>query len=882
VGTFGGLPEGSTYTIGVNTFTISYVGGDGNDVVLTVTDATYTWTGADADDRDWTNPGNWVGGVAPVGGVNLVFQANPTRTESINNFNSGTSFTSITVAGSGYDIYGNAIGLTNGITTTYTSGTSAIDLGMILLAGNTFDIAGGGTLTYAGSLSGGFGLIKNGAGTLTLAGTNTYTGGTLVQGGTLGVGSGDNVGSGLIQMLGGVPTLRLTGSLGNDILLISPGTISTEGDATLSGVISGTGILTKAGAGTLTLSGANAIHSQVLVSTGTLVVNGSLASTSVTVANGATLGGLGSISGATAVQSGGTLSPGNSPGGLTFAAGLTLASGSTFAVGIDGTTPVSDYDQISVSGTVGLTGSTLAPSLGFAPAVGDTFRLIDNDDTDPIAGTFAGLAEGSLFTAGAATFRISYVGGTGNDVTLTVVETPAVAGLASANPASFGQAVTFSATVAGTGTPTGDVTLVIDGTTVEAVALVGGMATFAPVSNLSVGSHAVAFHYAGDASHLPSSGTLGRGQVVNKAATTAAVVTPTSPTVVGQSVTFTATVRSAAGTPTGTVTFRNGTTGQVLGNAALDVSGTARFTTSGLTVGTTRIEAEYTGDGSRSGSSAFMNQTVDAAPVPPPPPVVPPVVPVAPPVVSQPPLLSASTGSQVRVFDLVTGQVVRTFTPFPGFGGQVVTATADLTGDGIPDLAFGAGAGGGPHVRVFDGATGAELASFFAFHQGFTGGVNLAAGDVNGDGVIDLIVAAGPGGGPHVKVYDGRTYEVLSQFYAYDVGFAGGVSVAAGDLDGDGRAEIITGAGAGGGPHVKAFDGRTLAVVYSFFAYDMAFTGGVDVAVRDVNSDGFADIVTGAGPGGGPHVKAFDGRTLDVLSQFFAADPAFLGGVSVG
>jgi hypothetical protein len=108
------------------------------------------------------------------------------------------------------------------------------------------------------------------------------------------------------------------------------------------------------------------------------------------------------------------------------------------------------------------------------------------------------------------------------------------------------------------------------------------------------------------------------------------------------------------------------------------------------------------------------------------------------------------------------------------------------------------------------------------------------------------------------------------------------VNVAAGDLDGDGRAEIVTGAGPGASPHVKAFDGTTGAEVRSFFAYDPAFSGGVSVAVRDVNGDGFADIVTGAGVGGGPHVKAFDGVTLAELESMFSGDPSFLGGVNVG
>ena len=79
--------------------------------------------------------------------------------------------------------------------------------------------------------------------------------------------------------------------------------------------------------------------------------------------------------------------------------------------------------------------------------------------------------------------------------------------------------------------------------------------------------------------------------------------------------------------------------------------------------------------------------------------------------------------------------------------------------------------------------------------------------------------------------------------------------MAAGDVNGDGHADIITGAGAGGGPHVSVFSGTDLSILASFFAYDPAFTGGVTVAAGDVNGDGLADIVTGAGAGGGPHVE---------------------------
>ena len=167
---------------------------------------------------------------------------------------------------------------------------------------------------------------------------------------------------------------------------------------------------------------------------------------------------------------------------------------------------------------------------------------------------------------------------------------------------------------------------------------------------------------------------------------------------------------------------------------------------------------------------------------------------------------------------------------------------------------------------------------FFAYHKDFSGGVNIASGDVDGDGISEIITGAGPGGGPHVRIFD-LNGTLKSQFFAYDSNFRGGVNVASGDLDGDGISEIITGAGPGGGPHVRIFDiNGTLKS--QFFAYDPKFSGGVNVASGDTDGDGRSEIITGAGPGGGPHVRIFDiNGTLK--SQFFAYDPKFSGGVNV-
>jgi len=108
--------------------------------------------------------------------------------------------------------------------------------------------------------------------------------------------------------------------------------------------------------------------------------------------------------------------------------------------------------------------------------------------------------------------------------------------------------------------------------------------------------------------------------------------------------------------------------------------------------------------------------------------------------------------------------------PFPGFTGEVRVVSGDATGDGIPDLVAAAGPGGGPHVKVMDGRTGVEVASFFAYDAGFTGGVNAAAGN----GL--LLTGAGAGGAPHVKVY--QSLNQVGEFYAAAPTVTSGVTVA--------------------------------------------------------------------------------------------------------
>jgi hypothetical protein len=111
--------------------------------------------------------------------------------------------------------------------------------------------------------------------------------------------------------------------------------------------------------------------------------------------------------------------------------------------------------------------------------------------------------------------------------------------------------------------------------------------------------------------------------------------------------------------------------------------------------------------------------------------------------------------------------------------------------------------------------------------------------------------------------------------------FTGGVFVTAGDVLGNGRVDIIAGAGPGGGPQVTGFDAMTSMPLFSFFALPSMFRGGVRVGTLSVTSTGKSDVLISAGPGGGPQVSVLDPSPFTMLDSFFATTPLFAGGVFV-
>lgn len=241
----------------------------------------------------------------------------------------------------------------------------------------------------------------------------------------------------------------------------------------------------------------------------------------------------------------------------------------------------------------------------------------------------------------------------------------------------------------------------------------------------------------------------------------------------------------------------------------------------------------------------------------------------------------AGEAAVVRVLDGTTGAVKSQFDAFPGLtAGLNGDASNDRNADGLPDRIVVGVKSGPPHVKVFDGS-GNLLQSFFAYDPGFVGGVDVALGDVNNDSVDDVITGASGGISPHVKVFDGRDGSLIRSFFAFDAAFRGGVNVDDGDTNNDGVDDIIVGAAIGSSPHVKVFDGTTLAELQSFFAYDGAFVGGVRVSGGDLNGDGRDDIITGAGPGAGSHVKVFRGEDRALLSSKIVFEAGYTGGVNV-
>lgn len=229
-----------------------------------------------------------------------------------------------------------------------------------------------------------------------------------------------------------------------------------------------------------------------------------------------------------------------------------------------------------------------------------------------------------------------------------------------------------------------------------------------------------------------------------------------------------------------------------------------------------------------------------------------------------------SGSSQVAIFDGTASRVSSLFAAAPQFDGGVRVASADFDGDGVADTVTGIGPGGGSAVTVFGGSDGKAILSIdHAFVSTFLDGVYVAAGDVNGDGVPDIVVG-NDGLGNLVRVFSGKNGAQLKSFHPFAASFHGAVRVAAADLNGDGFADIIVGEGPGdpAGSRVRVYSGKTDALLYDFVPYASSYQGGVFVACGDVYGTGHPAVITGQDAGGSGEVIILSGPYLLPFTKF--------------
>ena len=391
------------------------------------------------------------------------------RKTSSNNLNSEhLTFASIQIQDAGYNLSGNALTLTGGLSFT---GTGA----------STYQI----TTTFTGTSP-----ISVQNGPLSISGTVR-----LRASGTIDVGAGAQ--------------LTLTGG------------VSESGGARG---------LTKAGTGILILDSTGDYTGATTISGGTFQVDGTDSITAITIGSGGTLSGTGTVG--TVNSTGGTLDPGDQPGtvGTLTVRSLTLNSASTFHV--DLASASSYDQVISASpGSIDLGTATLQLSGSYTPTSADRLTILKNSAGSSISNTFSGLPENALVTSGSSQFKISYLyddGSTPNNVVLKGLNTTTTT-FTSVSPASptYGQTITFTTEVSASGsTPTAGTTvqLYMDSAFLQSSTIdASGNATFS-LPRLTATSHVAYIKYLGNDTYAPSQSTT-RSLTVSPATLTVTGIT---------------------------------------------------------------------------------------------------------------------------------------------------------------------------------------------------------------------------------------------------------------------------------------------------------------------------------------------------------------------
>jgi Bacterial Ig domain len=365
-GEFFNQPEGTIFTTNSTSYRLSYAGGAGHDVTLTVVSSTRTWSGLSPTTANWSDTNNWVGGARPVEGDSVVFPADGQQRFNANDLVSNLN--SVTFGGGGYFILGNTVSLSNGITATNASGDENVWAPLLALAADqAFTSLTPGTTLLLSQLD------LNGRGA-TFAGPGTNILANVLQ---------DSAGGG-----------GLTNSGTGTFLFSVPG-------------------------------GGSSFSGPMALTSGTNLFAG-VQQRSPILWTGGTLGGTGLVGSVTAAGlTPKKLTPGYANGGTLGLSNLVLNSAVKVAWQINGSNAQTDFGQLLLSGgTADLGSATLSVALAtnVSPTAGTSFPFLLTDPRSLISGTFSNLPEGALFlpTNSHLGVRISYFGGAGHDVVLTV------------------------------------------------------------------------------------------------------------------------------------------------------------------------------------------------------------------------------------------------------------------------------------------------------------------------------------------------------------------------------------------------------------------------------------------------------------------------------
>lgn len=211
--------------------------------------------------------------------------------------------------------------------------------------------------------------------------------------------------------------------------------------------------------------------------------------------------------------------------------------------------------------------------------------------------------------------------------------------------------------------------------------------------------------------------------------------------------------------------------------------------------------------------------------------------------------------------------------PAPGEEDQPQLTQQLVTG---PEL------GGSPHVRTFNNHGSPSSGGFYAFKKTFKGGIRIASGDIDGDNEDEIIAGAGPGGGPHVRIFEKSGQTKPLDFFPFHTNSRSGVDVAAGDVDGDGKDEIAVSQFKNAESWIKVYKyNEKKEIIGEWRAFGEGEEHGATVAMGDVDNDGKAEVIVGAGEGGGPQIQVYEANGERKPIQFFAFHPDSRSGVDV-